>query len=155
MAFARRLKMLHVGWLAVALFGLALTPSCGDTDKACATPGEHQKCNCPGGNSSLQTCNAFNDWSPCYCDRQACGDNNQGSDEECDDGNNEPGDGCSPICTLEMGNTVGPGGGGVGGFGGSTTTMVGGAGGIGGAGGAGGIGGAGGATGGAGGTGGN
>lgn len=30
-----------------------------------------------------------------------CGDDQLADPEECDDGNNEPGDGCSPICTLE------------------------------------------------------
>ncbi len=35
------------------------------------------------------------------CGFPYCGDGTQDEGEECDDGNNEPGDGCAPNCTLE------------------------------------------------------
>lgn len=35
-----------------------------------------------------------------------CGDGEHGPTEECDDGNNAGGDGCSPLCTLECGDGI-------------------------------------------------
>ena len=57
-------------------------PTCGDGT-----------CN---GNETCATCS--DDCGPCLL---VCGDNVTDSDELCDDGNNEDGDGCSSICEVE------------------------------------------------------
>lgn len=42
-------------------------------------------------------------WSDCADDPSLCGDGHLIPEEECDDGNNDDGDGCSADCTIEAG----------------------------------------------------
>jgi cysteine-rich repeat protein len=79
--------------------------SCEDDlgPNACGSPGENQECPCPDGRVSLQTCNAFNEWGTCYCDKPVCGDGDLDQGETCDDGNTTSGDGCDETCESEGG----------------------------------------------------
>jgi cysteine-rich repeat protein len=97
-----------VAALALALF---IWGGClQDAAPECETPGTSQKCTCANGVGSRQVCTAFQTWGECYCDPQACGDGDMDTGEQCDDNNNDPGDGCSPDCQVE-GTTSGGGNG--------------------------------------------
>lgn len=146
-----------IGILAFATWLLALVSACSEelAEGACETPAASQRCDCPDGRTSVQTCSAQGLWGACYCYRPGCGNGEVDDAEDCDDGNVVDGDGCSAMCVIEPG---GPGGGGPGGGGSTTITTstttttstaggMGGMGGLGGIGGVGGIGGAGGTAG--------
>ena len=124
----------------------ALAFSCAENlgENHCEDPGSSEKWECPGGRTSVRTCDAFNTWGACYCSEPGpvCGDGEVEGGEQCDDGNTDDGDGCSSGCVVET--TVGPGGfggtpvgtggtpvgtGGIGGTGGTGGMNVGGAGG--------------------------
>lgn len=95
---------------------------------ACADPGASQKCTCSDGRSSVQTCDASGVFGACYCYVPGCGNGERDSEEECDDGNNVSGDGCSDMCLSEGAGNNGPGptgpgpGGGAGANGGGPST---------------------------------
>jgi cysteine-rich repeat protein len=127
-------EMLVRDWLKVLAPATALmlftAGACDDELGAgeCANPGDSQKCTCSDGRASTQTCDASGVWGACYCYVPGCGNGELDSEEECDDGNNESGDGCSDMCISEgSGNNgpgpgPGPGGGGTGASGGSPST---------------------------------
>jgi cysteine-rich repeat protein len=97
--------------VAPALALMALTWSACDTtaEGACEVPGTSQKCVCANGRGSRQVCSASLEWGACYCDPQACGDGDIDGTEQCDDGNNDDGDGCSSQCENET-STMSAGG---------------------------------------------
>lgn len=63
----------------------------------------HCKPGCDSGAITGWTCttNITNQFSECYPTN--CGNGNLDTGEECDDGNNKNGDGCSDYCTIEYG----------------------------------------------------
>lgn len=61
-----------------------------------------QTCQTRGFDSGNLLCSSCNfDTSQCAITSGSCGDGNIGSGEQCDDGNQLPGDGCSAACTIE------------------------------------------------------
>lgn len=135
----------------VALVGPLIDCSNSEEPNGCESPGVNRDCACADGRGSLQTCNAFGIWGPCYCDTPVCGDGDLDQGEECDDGNGNDGDGCTAECVSEGGmggfgpNGPGPGPGGSNAGGAAGNAGAGGNGGMAGAGGVGGSGGVGGA----------
>lgn len=70
------------------------------------TSGTTLPCQCQTGIDGEATCDGSGVWGPCIC-AGACGDGAVDPGEECDDGNNENGDGCSADCVIEpCGNGV-------------------------------------------------
>jgi len=86
--------------------GTMLDPSSStgsDSDAASSSTGD-----CPVGQIGCRcnegVCDGGAECIEGFCEVTSpvgCGDNIQGDSEECDDGNTDPGDGCSPLCTLE------------------------------------------------------
>jgi cysteine-rich repeat protein len=78
---------------------LAVLPSCGD---GYVSPDAGETCDPPG-------VPVYTDGPICRDDCTYCGDGVLDEGEDCDDGNNVAGDGCSPICTFctgEIGDFV-------------------------------------------------
>jgi cysteine-rich repeat protein len=117
-------------------FGGCITPICSDNDdcdqssqERCTNPGTcNARCtssarvcnndnnkdsweNCDGTDNgictSLQVCN-----SQCFCTPKSstCGDGTKDSNEACDDGNTNNGDGCNQNCQIEPGAPIPTGG---------------------------------------------
>lgn len=86
-----------------------LIPECGD---GIVQSGE----SCDVGTASSLACDGCEvqpDWycsgSPSVCVPSVCQDGQRAPDEQCDDGNNQTGDGCSPACEVESGWKCPPG----------------------------------------------
>ncbi|MEZ4265923.1 MAG: tandem-95 repeat protein [Myxococcota bacterium] len=74
-------------------------PDCADND-AVTHPLQAEVCGAGGGTAD-NNCNGLGDLEEPSC--SVCGDSVIGAGESCDDGNDDPGDGCAANCTLESG----------------------------------------------------
>lgn len=116
-------------WWVVLAVGLL---ACGDDPPPQCVPGTAQECACTDGTTGSQTCNAAGSFDPCTCDGVDAGDPGDAStqdtggadapegedagvdappvcpdgvvsgDEQCDDDNDVPGDGCTG-CVVDEG----------------------------------------------------
>jgi cysteine-rich repeat protein len=102
----------------------SLAPACGDTGEGengtnsaggnmGCTPGQSAACVCTSGQSGAQVCQPNGSFGPCTCEGQdggpppdagnpKCGNNVVEMGEQCDDGNNVDGDGCSSMCQSDV-----------------------------------------------------
>jgi uncharacterized repeat protein (TIGR01451 family) len=74
-------------------------PDCDDND-VITHPLQAEVCGAGGGTAD-NNCNGLDDLEEPSC--SDCGDSVIGAGESCDDGNDDPGDGCAADCTLESG----------------------------------------------------